>query len=276
MKKQIFLFSVLVLLAIAIVSSCQKDPDPNNNNQNNEQPTDTIPIVTDGIRFGDTTGMIVTAYNTIMEFDEQWHPFVLDLNGGGVDDIKIETVYDGPMMTNSQELTLYCLNDHTELLGEIVEKESFTSTETSYETGLSWDDDTTMIVMAITSTVYSTCEKITENDQVHISNVFEVTANDYDDVFSKDDNFQSKNITLFRQDVSYGTTMEYITADTIFFSSQDYIFHCWNFPTDVEKYIGFRITQHGNSRYGWLKLKLHSTWSSKVVDTELIETAIQK
>ena len=111
MKNHVFVFSALLLLAITIVSACKKDPDPINNGENNEQPTDTIPngndtipdgndtipVVTEGIRFGDTMGMIVTTYNSIMEYDEQWNPIVIDLDGDGTNDIRIETYYDGPL-----------------------------------------------------------------------------------------------------------------------------------------------------------------------------------
>jgi len=282
MKKQTPILIMLAVLAIAIVSSCKKDPDPNNNNQNNEQPTDTvpigndsipsgndtIPIVTDGIRFGDTTGMIVTAYNTIMEYDENWNPFVLDLNGDGTDDIKIETYYDGPLAIGEfQTLTLYCLNNKISLLGDNTVKESYIHRDTIVEQY----NDFTVITY---SYIYSTCGKTTENDQVHTSNMFEVFANDVDDTFVLDDEFQSTNITLFRQDVDYqlGDPFE----DIVYVDHHKYIYQCWNFPTDEEKYIGFKFTKNGESRLGWLKLKLHSTWSSKVVDTELIETAIQK
>ena len=59
-------------------------------------------------------------------------------------------------------------------------------------------------------------------------------------------------------------------------SHTQHIYHCWNFPTDEEKYIGFKFTINGKSRLGWLKIKLHPTWGGSVVNTELIETAIQK
>ena len=58
-------------------------------------------------------------------------------------------------------------------------------------------------------------------------------------------------------------------------SHNKYIYDCWNFPIDEEKYIGFKVYSGGEYRLGWIKIKLH-IWSNRVVDTELIETAIQK
>ena len=282
MKKQLSIMMALAVLAIGIVTSCKKDPIPNNNEQNNEQPSDTIPsgndsipngndtipIVIDGIRFGDTTGMIVTTYNTIMEFDEGRNPIILDLNDGGIDDIKIETYYDGPLAIGEfQTLTLHCLNDHTELLGDSIVKESYSHRETTYDT----IDDYIVITHAYT---FSTCETIEENDPVNTSKVFEVFDNDYDNTFGAEDHFQTGNAVLFRENVKY--SLAYPGDEIVDVDYYNNIYDCWNFPTDEEKYIGFRITKNGNSRYGWLKIKLHPTWGGKVVNTELIETAIQK
>ena len=265
MKKQLSIMIALAVLAIGIITSCKKDPDPNNNGQNN----DTIPTLTDRIVFGDTTGMIVTTYNTIMQYDD-WHPFVLDLNGGGIDDIKIETVYDGPLAIGEyQTLTLYCLNDHTELLGDSIVKESYSHRDTIKTTSGEW----TTIIYNYT---FSTCNQIEENDPVNTSTVFEVSANDFNDVFSIDDHFQTAEINLFRQNFE-STLMNPNEEEQIAVGShKKYIYDCWNFPTDEEKYIGFRINLNGTLRYGWLKIKLHPTWGGKVVNTELIEIAIQK
>ena len=271
MKKQLSVMMALAVLAIGIITSCKKDPDPNSNGQNNEQPSDTIPVVIDGIRFGDTTGMKITTYNTIMEFDDIWHPFVFDLNGGGVDDIKIETHYDGPLAIGEyQSLTLYCLNDHTELFGDNIEKEIYSHRDTTITTNSDW----TIIVY---NNTFSTCGKIEENDPVSTSTVFEVAANDFNDTFNVDDHFQSIEVRLFREDYSFEWLNDYNEDEQYVVRSENrYIYDCWNFPTDEEKYIGFKITINDKPRLGWLKIKLHSTWEGRVVNTELIETAIQK
>lgn len=311
MKRQIILISTLTFMAIAIVSSCKKDPIPNNNGQNNEQPSDTvpnendsipiwndsipnghdtipiwndsipiwndsipngndtIPLVIDGIHFGDTTGMKVTTYNTIMEYDEAWNPIVLDLNGDGTNDIRIKTYYDGPLAIGQfQELTLHCLSG-IKIHGESIEKESYSHRDTTITTYGEW----TNIVYNYT---YSTCGKIEENDPVSTSTVFEITANDFNDHLSLDDHFQHTNSTfLFREDIAYTLWDEPNEDEHIVTGSNvHHIYHCWYFPTDAEKYIGFKLTKNGESRLGWLKIKLHPAWSS--VDTELIETAIQK
>ena len=309
MKKQILTLIALTLVTIGIISSCKKDPVPNNNEQNNEQPSDTIPrgnytipigndsipigndtipngndtipngndtipVVIEGIYFGDTTGMIVTTYNTIMGFDESWLPFVLDLDGDGTDDMKIETYYDGPLAIGEfQELTLHCLNGqmHTRIHGESVEKESYNHRDTTISTYNDW-------TQIIYNYIYSTCGKIEENDPISTSTVFEITAHDFNDHLSLEDHFQYTNSTfLFREDIEYTLLYDHNEEEHIATGSHTkHIYHCWNFPTDEEKYIGFKLTTHNESRLGWIKIKLHPTWGGRVVNTELIETAIQK
>ena len=144
---------------------------------------------------------------------------------------------------------------------------SYSHRETTYDT----IDDYIVITHAYT---FSTCETIEENDPVNTSKVFEVFANDYDNTFGAEDHFQTGKAVLFRENVKY--SLAYPGDEIVDVDYYNNIYDCWNFPTDEEKYIGFRITKNGNSRYGWLKIKLHPTWGGKVVDTELIETAIQK
>jgi hypothetical protein len=298
MKKQLSIMIALAVMAIGIITSCKKDPIPNNNEQNNEQPSDTIPIgndtipngndtipigndtipngndtipvLIDGIRFGDTTGMIVNPYNTVMEYDESWIPILLDLDGNGTNDIRIETYYDGPLAIGQfQELTLHCIN--AQIHGQTVEKESYSHRDTTITSYNGW----TQIVSNYT---YSTCGKIDENDPTSTSNVFEITANDFNEHLCLEDNFQFKNSTfLFREDIKYTLMDEPNEEEQIVTGSHvHHIYDCWNFPTDEEKYIGFKLTQNGKSRLGWLKIKLHPAWGNSVVDTELIETAIQR
>ncbi len=278
--KKTLLFA-LALAAICIMPSCKKDPAPNNNGQG-EQPTDTItngndtipdiPIVTNKFYFGDTTGMTVTDYDSILNYDVMWRPFILDLNGDGIDDIKIATYFDGPMAIGKQQtLTLYCLNQQTEILADSIVKESFIHQETVITNNDDW-------IVTTHSYNYSTCGKTTEDDQVETSKVFEVFANDYNDTFGAEDHFQSGNAILFREDIEYSLFDSNESNQTVSVNYSKFIYNCWNFPTNEEKYIGFRINQNGNPRYGWLKIKLVPTWAwgDEVVDTKLIETAIQK
>ena len=257
MKKHIPFLIALLMIAMA----CQKDPDPNNNGQD--------PSTTDGIVFGQTDGMIVTIYDTIMEYDDNSKPFVLDLNGDGTDDIKIETVYDGPLtIGNYQTLSLYCLNGSIEVLGDSIVKETYSHRDTTITTNNGW-----------TTTLYgytfSTCDKVDETDYVGNTKVFELKASDVNDLLSPDDHFQFAEVKLFEENKEYSWYDPDEATQTVIGNQNKYIYDCWNFPTDEEKYIGFKLITDGETRLGWLKIKLCPTWGGRVVDTQLIETAIQ-
>lgn len=261
MKKHIPLLIALLMIAMA----CQKDPDPNNNGQD--------PAMTDKITFGDTLGMIVTSYDSIMRYDEGWLPFILDLNDDGRNDIKIETVYDGPLAIGEfQTLSLYCINENIEILGDSVISETCSHRDTTITVNNGWTEYTY-------GYTFSSCGQINGNDGVGVTNmfVFELKANDANDPLSLDDHFQCADVKLFRENMEYEWMNELDEEQQyVEFSHNKYIYDCWNFPTDEEKYIGFKLTVNGESRLGWLKIKLCPTWGGSVVDTQLLETAIQQ
>lgn len=282
MKKNI-LFA-FVLLLVASIASCKKDPAPSGGN--NGQPSDTIvpsnndtivtpgndtvPVLTDIIHFGDTTGMIVTIHDSIMEYDEMWSPFILDLDSDGTDDIKIETYYDGPLAVGeTQTLTLFCLNQQIEILADSIIKECYSHRSSTIDTLNEY-------VITAHSYVFSTCGPIVEGTPASTSKVFDVFAFNAGEVLDINAHFQLGNSQLFRQNIEYSLTTPNGANHAISVNQYKYDYSCWNFPTDSEKYIGFRIARQGKTRYGWLKIKLIPTWDDRVVNTELIETAIQK
>lgn len=248
MKKTPFLLLAILLLGTV---SCHKEPAK-------------------VIAFGATKGMAISAYDSIMEYDDSHHPFLLDLNENGINDIKIETYYDGPLEIGEyQTLTLYCLNQQTEILADSVVKEAYTHNETSIDTVNGY-------IRTSQYSVYSTCEKTAEDDFITTTKLFEAFANDNNDLLDIDSHFSSGKTILFKEnyDYSWGDSDE--INQTIYTSHQKAIYDCWDFPTDVEKYIGFKITKDDESRLGWLKIKLIQSWDNGPVHVKLIETAIQE
>ena len=249
MKKTSFLLFVLFL--VGILTSCHKEPEKS-------------------IAFGNTKGMTVTVYDSIMEYDDDFHPFILDLNNNGIGDIKIQTNYDGPLAIGEfQTLTIYCLNENVELQGEMVEKESYIHRDSIVSIENGW---TTITY----DYCYSNCEPFDENDQVDTSVRFELYANNYGDPINVDDYFQSTELTLFRESYEYQLHDQDYETQIDVVNHSKYIFNCWNFPSNADKYIGFKITKDGQTRLGWLKLRLIGYPDDDVVNVQLLETAIQE
>ena len=78
-----------------------------------------------------------------------------------------------------------------------------------------------------------------------IDHNFSLLANNANDSFCHDDTFKSTNVILHKND-------------------------CDHFPMNEAKYIGFKLTEDGKSRLGWMRVIHHHD------HVELLETAIQK
>lgn len=244
MKKTSFLLFVLFL--VGILTSCHKESAKT-------------------ITFGDTKGMAISAYDSIMYYDDYWHPFLLDLDDDGIDDIKIQTDYSGPQAIGEyQKLTLYCLNQQTEIFADSVVKEIYKHYEPHIDT---------VGIHIISYETLSTCGKMAEDDLTYTSKLLEVIANDNDDPLDIDSHFLSGNSILYRENYDYDL-IDY--EENHHFTYYKAFYDCWNFPTDVEKYIGFKITKDDESRLGWLKIELIQVWDNGPVRVKLIETALQE
>lgn len=245
MKKTIsFLMAVLLTVLLA---SCQKEFEKT-------------------IAFGNTKGMKVESYDTHIYLGKT---LALDVDADGTDDLKFVSYYDGPLGgTEYQMLHLDCLSGNVSLLGEMTNVEWYTHYDTAFLVASNGH------ITVLYSTLSNFCEKFSENDVVHTSNKFVLSASNPNDVFSIDDYFQSNTHYLFIENINVGPVDNILESnDTTYVWDSRVIRDCDNFPTNTEKYIGFKITKDGTSRLGWLKLNLIGDETVKV---HLIETAIQK
>jgi hypothetical protein len=234
MGKTSFLF--LTLFLVGILTSCHKEPAKT-------------------IVFGDTKGMNVTAINTVVNLGEKKE---LDIDADGTADLEFYSYFDGPLAVGDlQTLYLNCLNPNIGLLGENLERESYLHRDVYYDI---YEGDTMHV---INLSVFNTCEKTAEDDEVQTYHQFLPFANDNNDSFSIDDAFLSNDVVLFREN-----------SNAI---GQSYIYDCDNFPTEIETYIGFKITKGDTPYLGWLKIQLIPVGSFfPTVKVKIIETAIQE
>ena len=249
---------IMTLLVVGVMFSCKKDPKSD------------VTIVTNdtinGIHFGITEGMTVVNQDILLAYDDMWNPIMLDLDNDGTNDIKIDTYYDGPLAIGEyQTLTIRCLNNKTEFLCNMIERDRYHHYDTTYHENNGY-----------TSVFYiykcNTCEPTGENDVVETYEFYSLLANDKYSLLSAEDNFEKRDFVLFKENVNY-TLYSHDNNDSTFYDSKNYVYDCENFPTNVEKYIGFKYTKHNEPRLGWLKLKL--VYTNHTVDTRLVETAIQ-
>lgn len=268
MKKS--LFFALVYATILITPSCAKLSN-----------SKTIVI-------GDPDGMIVTTYDSTFlpythTFDED--PFselyrcgsFLDLNDDGVDDIQIESLTGSEYDNHNPELfsktSIMSMEYNTLLSCENISYNKYTHC------------DTTDIIYGDTIRVYKniiySCEKTHEDDFCQEFNTYHAIAYIKGDLLSTKDispQFPIHNPCL---EINYQPTYHYDfdpfpINGIINYSSVYEEFVCFNFPLDIDNYIGFKITdKNGDEKLGWIKFKLVSQ-PDGTHRLRLLESAIQE
>ncbi len=246
--KRLVLFA-MALAAVCVMPSCNKERT--------------------GITFGDYTGMIVTPYDTVSmqhtsDFSDQWS-YLVDLNGDGKNNIRLYTsLTDGGLSVSA----IHCIDDdETQIVCKEVEKKLYLHSDTTYwQTG-----DTTHV----TITLIYTFNKIDKADIVeHNETVSIPQAYDNGDLFILNKNSFPEFVTLYKR----ATESDYTAYAADPYNQTHYHTVVKNdydiFPLNEEKYVGFRFTDTGRFRYGWMKILLYNNDGYYFV--KLIETAIQE
>ena len=278
MKKQLTILIALMTLGAGIITSCQKDPDPNDNGQNNEQPSDTIPTMTDIIHFGDTTGMMVTIPDSTAFYSTYGLGYYsIDVNGGENEDLRLVTKDVGSAgLGHALVIELTCLNDRIALFGETINQERYSHTDSTiwYYVDPEYPQFDSICVIHIDQTY--NCERIDESDiVVEVTEKLSLFAKDTGEMLRKDDYFSSSDVMLRNRSYVIGYEPTGWGNDTLVLWTNHYNNNCDYFPLKVEKYIGFKfIDNDERERLGWIKVILEPTrvdyWA------RLLEYAIQK
>lgn len=253
MKKN--LIFLLVVLMVGLIISCHKEPQPNN-----EQTIDSI-------TFGDYEWMSVTPYDSTFH-PEQYGHFswgnAIDLNNDGQDDIQFHSMDVGSAgLGHDIVTTLKCQHSNIALLGDIIQQEHFLHIDTTdYYTidSTSWDVGIYRVI---------TCSQISETDSIlsHTEKL-SIYANNVGESFDINNTFMSTDVLLKNRSytIPYGSE----TVGNVTYHYMEEIKNdCDFFPMDEEKYIGFKVTENGKNRLGWMKIILHHDY------VELLEIAIQ-
>lgn len=245
MKKTIPFLSTILLMGLLF--SCHKEPEKT-------------------IVFGDTKGMNVISYDSFYDYN-QANTVQFDIDNNGVTDFQLENYYTDAWSwrTAYQEITLTSIGSQVLFNTELTNKTTYHHHTTTYVQGANKTE-------VLDFSAHSTCNKITEDDEVDMDDEYIVQPHYGNESLNVDGSFEKIDARLFSEDFTTPREVSYETDDTIYYHQEEYISHCDNFPTDVPFYIGFRF----NNLLGWIKLKFHSVNDGNNVNFEVIETAIQK
>ena len=272
----------MVLLIVAAIVSCTKEPIPNGGN--NEQPTDTIPngndtmaVVTNGIHFGDTTGMIVTMPDSTSYIGNYGIGyFSIDANNDGVEDARLITQDVGSAgLGHANVLTLKSMNDHLAWYGETFQQELYFHADSS-----SWhyvDPDYPQFdsICVIHVLRIHTCERIAETDTViSVTEKFAIFDKSQGDELKMSDYFETADVVLRNRSYEIGYEPTGWGTDNLIHVTYYQRNNCEYFPLQEEKYIGFKYTDNENNKFlGWIKIIIQCYYDYGAI---LLETAIQK
>ncbi len=280
--KRTILFA-LALAVIFIMPSCKKDPAPNNNGQG-EQPTDTIlngndtiPIITDIIHFGDTTGMIIkepdsTSYNSNYGIGY----YSIDVNNDGIEDAQLITKDVGSAgLGHANVITLKCMNDHIAWHGETIQQELYYHADSTSWYYIDPDFPQFDSIHVIHIDQIHTCERIDQTDSIiNITEKFSIFDNNNGDELKKDDSFETAEVVLRNRSYEIGYEPTGWGTSTLIHVTYYQRNNCDYFPLQEEKYIGFKYTSNDNTeRLGWIKIIIQHDYDYYAI---LLETAIQQ
>lgn len=256
MKRIISIICLALIVTCAIIA-CKKD------NKTSSAPSDRI-------TFGNTSGMNVVAYNTIINYSQSVE---LDIDRDGENDVLLASDCDGPMMTDYQTIYIQCLNENVRILSEDVEENYYKH----YDTVIYPQDEYIVVDINITETG---CGKIADDDILKTYSITKLTPCDEGSALNVSDNFYFYRFYthFYNEDRAYYFPVPNSQSnDTLYYTNEFYVYHCTNFPVDEAKYMGIKLTKDGKSRLGWVKIELQTdTQSQRRVNIKVIETAIQK
>ena len=261
--KRLISLTIIALAVVCIVFSCKK-----------EKQSTTDPIDTSKITFGNTEGMDVVTFDTLLLTDAPHNGNIYTI---GLLPYIDSTTYSYPVTRHLISIeaiggaTMRCF-DNIELLGEFFDEETYYLYDTAY---IQHDN----YVEALLLLTYTKCGPYDEYDSMFVEEKFRLFTNDESAQMNIDDNFLQVSpydeINIFKNDYEFSASGSVIN-DTVYSPNWNYVYHCINIPTGKPQYIGFKLTKNGRVRLGWVKVEVVPTAIPYEYNFKIIETAIQK
>ena len=244
---------IILLLSVLFVSACKKK---------NDDPY----IRSDSVEVGDYTNMAYFVYDSVVVYKGLPAIIDLDMDHDQIADIRLISMMWGSVgLGHHPRSELHCLTNNVSVAGYLTTDTTFFSFDQSIYPGYD-----SMVV--VDQYFRYSCHRISDHDTVvNIAlNSFKVMAKRLHDRIGHQDVFKTDSITL--TDESYGFPPYTIySQDTVFHKYQLEYNDCNTFPADDVNYIGVRIMNGNEVRYGWIKLSIID--KNKII---VFETAIQK
>jgi hypothetical protein len=202
------------------------------------------------IIYGDYSNMIVKNYNFTL-FNEYNHPpvlFPMDLNDDGLNDVRFTSIYWGsPGLGHYISTSITSLSTDLQLFGDQQNDSIFKNSKIT-------SVDTSGSKINVQISAYYSCRRIDPSDIL-----YSVVPNNFHLAF-QDQNFELKRQDLFKNDstlcINSSPTqiMTDTKADTNFTIFTYHGNDCHNIAKAQPKFIGFKLSNSGTVKLGWIKL----------------------
>jgi hypothetical protein len=245
--------TIIPLLLFLFITACKKEKDD--------------PYIRSStVEIGDYTNMLRHIYDSVIFYQGLPASIDLDMDNDKIADIRLIS-----LMWGSQGLgyhprsELYCLTKNVSISGYYTSDTTFFSFDQSSYIG--YDS-----IVNIDEYYQYSCHKISDHDTIANieSNSFKVFVQRQNDKINQQDVFKTDSIILI--DESYGFPPYTIyKQDTVIRKYEINYNDCNTFPLNDVNYLGIRIMNGNETKYGWIKLSIID--KNKII---VFETTIQK
>ena len=246
--------TIIPLLFLLFICACKK--------KENDDPY----IRSSTVEIGDYTNMLRHIYDSVIICQGFSATIDLDMDNDKISDIRlISRIWGSTGLGHHPRSEVYCLTENVSISGYYTSDTTFFSFDQSSYIG----SDSTV---HIDEYYRYSCHKISDHDTiVNIeSNSFKVLAKKQNDKINLQDVFKTASIIL--SDESYSLPPYTIYKQDTVIRKFEFIGNdCNTFPLNDVKFLGIRIMNGNEIKYGWIKLSIID--KNRIV---VFETAIQK
>ncbi|MCK9424062.1 MAG: hypothetical protein M0Q38_15865 [Bacteroidales bacterium] len=245
--------TIIPFLLFLFISACKKEKDD--------------PYIrSNTVEIGDYTNMLRHIYDSVIFYQGLPAIIDLDMDNDKIADVRLISLMWGSVgLGHHPRSELYCLTENVSISGYYTSDTTFFSFDQSSYIG--YDS-----IVNIDEYYRYSYHKISDHDTiVNIkSNSFKVLVQRQHDKINQQDVFKTDSIILIDESYIFPPYTIY-KQDTVIRKYEVYYNDCNTFPLNDVNYLGIRIMNGNEIKYGWIKLSIID--KNKII---VFETTIQK
>jgi hypothetical protein len=245
--------AIISFLFLLFSSACKKE---------NDDPY----VRSNVVEIGNYTNMSCHIYDSVIFYQGLPASIDLDMDHDKIADVRlISLMWGSAGMGHHPRSEIYCLTENVSISGYYTSDTTFFSFDQSSYIG--YDS-----IVNIDEYYRYACHKISDHDTIVdiISNSFKVLVKKQNDKIDQQDVFKADSLILIDESFGFPPNTIY-KQDTVIRKYEISYNDCNTFPQNEVSYLGIRIINENEIKYGWIKISIID--KNKIT---VFETAIQK